>query len=104
MDNIQKHASLALLTLYVGKILLLGCTASDVGVVFVLGGIMAVKEMLERNKKTQEIETKCNERIAGIEEVVKKQNEVLKKQSEEIVAMKATVDTVRLSASFRKTG
>ncbi len=104
MDTIQKHVTITLLTLFIGKLLLFGCSGADVGIVFALCGTLAVKEMLDKSKKTKEVEEFCKSSIKDIEEVVRKQNEVLKKQSEEIVTMKATIDAVRMSNGFRKTG
>ena len=115
MDTVKKYIPLALLSLFVGKLLYFGANFSDVGVVFALAGLVTYKEHVEKNKMLQELQKKHEEDytalktayekdIFEIKSTVNLQNEVIQKQSDEIAKTRNHVDGMKLGFGMRKMG
>lgn len=100
MDNL-KHIPLALLGLFILKLLARGCSASEAAVVFALTALISVNEMMSRSKKIQEVEQTCDSEINKIKDVVNKQNELLTKMAEELAKNKTSVESMKLANGLR---
>ena len=102
MEQIQKHAPLALCALLVLKQLILGSDPSQAAITIALVGILSVKELMEKNKKYSEIETNCKKSLEEMMTIVHKQNEILNVAAKEVALMKQSVESIKMSSGMRK--
>lgn len=91
MERLEKILPLSLLSLLVGKALLLGGNVADVGMVSALSLLHGLDVYLSKRKKLQEIQAVVNE-----------QNKVIEKMAVELVTIKDNVGSMKLQNSMRK--
>lgn len=91
MEKIIKLLPIALLSIFVSKLVLLGVDAPSASVIFALTGYVALKDYLDKHKKIQEIS-----------DVVNKQNEIIAKMATEIDALKTSMVGVKMGQNFKK--
>lgn len=91
MEKISKLLPLALLSVFIGKLVILGVDAPSAGVIFALTGYVALKDYLDKHKKIQEIS-----------DIVNKQNEIIAKMATEIDALKTSMVGVKMGQNFKK--
>ena len=89
--NIKKYMPMALLCLFVGKLLFIGVDYAEMGVAIALTAYSAIVDYLEKHKKVQEIN-----------DIVNKQNEIIAKMAIEIDGLKTSIVGVKMGQNFKK--
>lgn len=89
--NVKKYMPMALLCLFVLKLILIGVDYPEMGVAIALIAHVALIDYLEKNKKIQHIS-----------DVVNKQNEVIAKMAIEIDSLKTSIVGVKMGQNFKK--
>lgn len=91
MERLEKLLPLSLLSLLVGKSLLLGVNLPEMGAILSLAALHGLGVYLEKNRKIQEIQ-----------QVVMKQNEVIEKMAKELDGLRTSVAAVKMQSGMRK--
>lgn len=86
-----KFLPIGLLCAYIVKLIALGTSFPEMGVVFALTAYVALKDYLDKHKKIQEMS-----------EVIAKQNEVLAKMATEVDAIKTSMVGLKMNQGFKK--
>lgn len=91
MERLEKILPLSLLSLLVGKSLLLGVNLPEMGAILGLAALHGLSVYLDKHKKIQQIQ-----------EVVNKQNEVIEKMAKELDVVRTSVTAVKMQNGMRK--
>lgn len=96
-----KYLPLGLLSAFIGKLLIFGSKLSEMGVVFALVGLVALKEYLDKHKTMQQIEVQVSLKLEEINEVVKKQNQVIELMSVKLADHRSEVSGLKLAQGMK---
>lgn len=100
MHRFTQYLPSGLLFAFIAKLLILGTSPSEMGVVFCLGGINALQYYLDKSKKINEIVEKNEKDNKEIIEIVNKQNEVINKMAHELSLVRDNVASVKLAGGI----
>lgn len=107
MHRFTQYLPSALLCAFIGKLLFLGTSPAEMGVVFCLGGLAALQTYLEKSKKLNDVISENAKYNRDITETVNKQNEVISKMAHELALVRDSVAGVKLASGIhgmRKSG
>lgn len=93
MENLKKYFAQALLLSFVIKMLAVTPSFADMGIVFALGGLIALQTYLEKSTSVQEVK-----------EFVNKQTEVINTMAVELHKVKNDMEGVKLKNGFINSG
>jgi Rieske Fe-S protein len=86
-----KFLPIGLLCVYVLKLIVLGTSFPEMGVVFALTAYVGMKDYMDKHKKVQEMS-----------EIIIKQNEVISKMVVEVDAIKTSMVGLKMNQGFKK--
>lgn len=92
MELFSRYSPLAILLLFVTKMLFISASPAEMGIVFALAAIVGLEKYMERNSHIQEMKIS-----------IEKQNEVLKKMAIEIDGMRTNVSAMKLHQGMKRT-
>ncbi len=104
MESVTKHTPIALLALFIGKLLFFGCNGPEMGVATALVALVTVKEYIDKSKKLQEIEAQYKADFHTIKTGFEAQNKVIATMAEEVAKVKTQGEGVKLAMGMRKLG
>ena len=104
MERFLKYVPTGLLIAYVSKMLIIGSTLPDMGILLGLIGIVGLSAYMEKNETIKEMGEVLKKETAEMRQVIAKQNEALTKMAVELDTMRTSVTSVKMGQNFRKVG